>query len=78
MKTEKTAVEVKIHELLVCACKSEDFVQSLKKFARSHDHETVTFRKSVLCQFFFYIISLTNCGRGSVYGNGWTDQVSQN
>ena len=35
-----------MHEFLVCACKSQDFAQSQKKFARSYDGETVTFRNS--------------------------------
>ena len=43
---EKTAKEVKMHEFLVCLCKSEDFAESQKKFARLHDLETVTFRNS--------------------------------
>ena len=42
----KTVKEVKIYKFLVCACKSQDFAQSQKNFARSHDHETVTFRNS--------------------------------
>ena len=41
---KKKNCEVKIHKFLDCACKSQDFVQSQKNFARSHDHETVTFR----------------------------------
>ena len=43
---EKTVKEVKLHKFLVCAYKSQDFVQSQKNFARSHDRETVTFRNS--------------------------------
>ena len=43
---KKTVKEVKMHKLLVCACESQDFAQSQKKFARSHDRETVTFRNS--------------------------------
>ena len=43
---KKTVKEVKKHQFLVCACKSEDFAQSQKNFARSHDRETVTFRNS--------------------------------
>ena len=43
---KKTVQEVKMHKFLVCACKSQDFAQSQKKFARSHDRETVTFRNS--------------------------------
>ena len=41
---EKMVKEVKIHILLVDACKSQDIAQSLKKIARSHDRETVTLR----------------------------------
>ena len=37
-----------MHKVLGCAYKSHDFAQSQKFFARSHDRETVTFRKSVL------------------------------
>ena len=36
---EKTVKEVKLHKLLVCACKSQDFAQSQKFFARSHDRD---------------------------------------
>ena len=43
---EKTVKEVKVHTFLVCACISQDFAQSQKIFARSHDSETVTFRNS--------------------------------
>ena len=43
---EKTVKEVKIHNFVVCACKSQDFAQSQKTFALSHDHVTVTFRNS--------------------------------
>ena len=35
-----------MHKFFVCASKSQDFAQSLKIFARSHDRETVTFRNS--------------------------------
>ena len=45
---KKTVKEVKMHTFLVCACQSQDFAQSQKVFARSHDRETVTFRNSVL------------------------------
>ena len=44
----KTVKEVKLHKFLVCACKSQDFAQSQRIFARSHDRETVTFRNSGL------------------------------
>ena len=43
---EQTVKEVKMHKLLVCACKFQDFAQSQNIFARSHDRETVTFRNS--------------------------------
>ena len=36
-----------MHIFLVCAYKSQDFAQNLKKFARSHDRVTVTYRNSV-------------------------------
>ena len=45
---KKTAKEVKMHNFLVCACKSQDFAQSQKICARSHDRETVSFRNSEL------------------------------
>ena len=35
-----------MHIFLVCACKSQDFVQSQKKCVWSHDLVTVTFRNS--------------------------------
>ena len=35
-----------MHNILVCACKSQDFAQSQKKIAQSHDREIVTFRNS--------------------------------
>ena len=43
---KKTVKEVKMHKFLVFACKSQDFAQIQKKFARSHDRVTVTFRNS--------------------------------
>ena len=43
---KKTVKEVKMHIFLVGAVKSQVFAQSQKKFARSHDRETVTFRNS--------------------------------
>ena len=45
MKT-KTVKEFKMHKFLVCAYKSQDFAQSQKICAGSHDRETVTFRNS--------------------------------
>ena len=48
---EKTAKEVKMHKFLVRACKSQDFAQSQKNFARSHDRVTVTFRNSAESTF---------------------------
>ena len=35
-----------MHKVLVSAYKSQDFAQSQKKFAWSHDRETVTLRNS--------------------------------
>ena len=43
---KKTVKEVKMHKFLVYVCKSQDFVQSQKNFARSHNRETVTLRNS--------------------------------
>ena len=43
---KKTVKEVKMHKFLVFACKSQDFAQIQKNFARSHDRVTVTFRNS--------------------------------
>ena len=43
---KKTAKEVKMHKFLARACKSQDFAQIQKIFARSHDGMTVTFRNS--------------------------------
>ena len=43
---KKTVKEVKMHKFLVFACKSQDFAQIQKHFARSHDRVTVTFRSS--------------------------------
>ena len=45
---KKTVNEIKMHTFLVCACKSQDFAQSQKFVARSHDPETVTFGNSVI------------------------------
>ena len=36
---EQCVKDVKIHKFLVSAGKSEDFAQSQKNFARSHDHD---------------------------------------
>ena len=36
----------------VCACKCQDFAQSQKLFAWSHDRETVTFRNSAVLRNF--------------------------
>ena len=44
---KKTAKEVKKHKFLACACKSQDFAQGQKIFARSHDRKTARFRNSV-------------------------------
>ena len=43
---KKTRKKFKMYEFLVCACKSPDFAQSQKNFARSRDHDIVTFRNS--------------------------------
>ena len=43
---QKNAKEVKMHKFLACACKSQDFAQGQKNFARSHDHTTARFRNS--------------------------------
>ena len=43
---KKTAKEVKMHKFLAFACKSQDFAQSQKICAPSHDGVTVTFRNS--------------------------------
>ena len=43
---KNTVKEVKMHKFLVCPYKYRDSAQSHKNFARSHDHETVTFRNS--------------------------------
>ena len=37
-----------MHKFLVCACKSQDFAQSQKFFARSHGRLTAHFRNSAL------------------------------
>ena len=37
-----------MHKFLVCASKSQDFAQSQTNFVQLHEHETVTFRNSVL------------------------------
>ena len=57
-KTVKTRLKLKN---LVYACKSQDFAQSQKIFARSHDRETVTFRNSassilVLYNLFYNVL----------------------
>ena len=44
---KKTVKEVIIHIFLVYSYKSQDFAQSNRNFARSHDRMTVTFRNSV-------------------------------
>ena len=41
---KKTVKEVQMQKFSVSSCKSQDFVQSQKNFARSHDHENMTFR----------------------------------
>ena len=49
---EKTVKEVEMHNFSVCAYKSQDFAQSHKNLARSHDHATVTFRVYCHCDYF--------------------------
>ena len=46
MVRRKYVKVVKMHNFLVCAYKSQDFTQSQTNFARTHDHETLTFRNS--------------------------------
>ena len=53
---KKHVKEVKMHHLLVCSCKSQEFAQSQKKFARSHDHEIVTFRNSVVTLIWYWYL----------------------
>ena len=61
---KKTVKEVKMHKFLVFACKSQDFAQIQKNFARSHDRVTVTFRNSdVLVQYVLYVSVLCECTR---------------
>ena len=43
---EKTVKGVEMHNLLVCAYKSQDFSKIQKKIAMPHDRVTVTFRNS--------------------------------
>ena len=50
---KKTVKEIKMHNFLVCACKSQDFAQSQKKIARLHDRETMTYKNSDIV--FYYI-----------------------
>ena len=38
--------QVQLHKCLVCTYKSQDFAQSQKFFARSHNRGTMTFRNS--------------------------------
>ena len=45
-KKKNTVKEVKMYTFLVCAYKSQDFAQNLKKIARLHERGTVTFRNS--------------------------------
>ena len=44
-----------MHNFLVCAYKSQDFAQNLKKFAQSHDRESVTFRNSELLLVLWFV-----------------------
>ena len=50
---KKTVKEVKIHQFLICAYKSQDFAQSKENVGRSHDRETVTFRNSAVMIYIF-------------------------
>ena len=45
---KKTVKKVKMHKFLVHACKCQDFAQSLKNFAQSHDRETLNFGNSAV------------------------------
>ena len=49
----KTVKEVKMHNFLDCACKSQNVAQSQKNFVRSHDRETVTFRNSDSSSYYY-------------------------
>ena len=50
-----------MRKLLVCACKSQDFAQSQKKIARSHDRETGTFINSAI--FNIIVVTLLSYGQ---------------
>ena len=52
---EKTVKKVKMHKFLVCACKSQDYAQSQKFFARSHDRTTARFRNSAWLPYQYHI-----------------------
>ena len=43
---KNTVKAFKMRNLLLCACKSQDFAQRQKNCARSHNRETVTLRNS--------------------------------
>ena len=45
-KLRRAFKDVKMHKFLVCTPKSQDFAQSQKNFARSHDRMTARFRNS--------------------------------
>ena len=51
---------VKMHKFLTRSCKSQDFAQSQKNFARPHDRVTVTFRNFALPLKIVNIFNLKN------------------
>ena len=57
---KKTAKEVKMHKFLARACKSQDFAQIQKNFARSHDRVTVIFRSSAGF-FLVLVVHIKHC-----------------
>ena len=63
---KKTAKEVKMHKFLAFACKSQDFAQSQKNFAPSHDGVTVSFRNSVWV-WVCWLVCTSKCGGGGVF-----------
>ena len=44
--TKKTLKQIKMHRFKVFTYKSQEFAQSQENLARSHNRETVKFRKS--------------------------------
>ena len=51
IKKKKLQKEVEMQKKIVCKYNSQDFAQTQRNFARSHDRETVTFRNSVWCPY---------------------------